>query len=65
MFNKPANQFMAEYNACSEGQKKIIIDMVVTKKMNGENIDANILVELGKNCGRDLMNIELLANLME
>ena len=39
-------------------QKQIIIDMVANRKMKGIAIDANIVVELGHLCGKDLMSIE-------
>ena len=32
--------------------------MIVDKKINNIPIDANILVELGKLCGKDLISIE-------
>lgn len=46
------------YKNASEEQKKIIIEMIVDKKINNIPIDANILVELGKLCGKDLIGIE-------
>lgn len=46
------------YRNASEEQKKIIVDMVVDKKINNIPIDANILVELGKLCGKKLIEIE-------
>ena len=46
-------------NACNE-QKKIILDMVVDKKLNGEDVDANIVAQLSKACGKDLINIDAL-----
>lgn len=54
---KPEDVCDVYLNAC-DAQKQIIIDMVSNKKMNGEYIDANILIELGKLCGKDLVNIE-------
>lgn len=64
MFNKSHNEFMDIYNNCPQGQQKVIVDMVIAKKLNGEFVDANILIELGKACKRDLMSIESLQNLM-
>ena len=46
------------YRNASDVQKKIIVDMVSEKQMNGEKIDANILVDLGRLCGIDFMKIE-------
>ena len=46
------------YKNASDEQKKIIVDMIVDKKINNVPIDANILVELGKLCGKRLIDIE-------
>lgn len=64
IFNKPYSDFIRTYNTSPVGQKKIILDMVISKKLNGEFVDANVLIELGKICGKDLMNIEPLQNLI-
>ena len=42
----------------SAEEKKIILDMVVSRRLNGEKIDANIVVELGKLCGKNFMDYE-------
>ena len=39
-------------------QKEIIIDKIVNKKLNHENVDANILLELGKLSGKNLIDVE-------
>lgn len=39
-------------------QKQIIVDMVSNKRLNGEYVDANVVVELGRVCGKNLMEIE-------
>lgn len=46
------------YKNASEEQKKIIVDMIVDKKINNIPVDANVLVELGKLCGKKLIDIE-------
>ena len=46
------------YKNASPSQQNIIIDMIANKKSNGESVDANILLELGKLSGKDLINIE-------
>ena len=40
------------------GQKNVIIDMIVDKVLAGEKVDNNVLVELGRLSGKDLINIE-------
>ena len=47
------------YKSTSDVQKKIIVDMIKQKKAKGDYIDANILVEIGKLCGEELINIEV------
>lgn len=46
------------YKNASKTQKDIIIDMVVEKRLNSQSIDANVLMELGKLSGRDLIGVE-------
>ena len=58
IFSKPYNEFIAAYQAASRGQKSIIESMVTDKKLNGEFVDANILLELGKITGKNYMDIE-------
>lgn len=62
ILNKNVNEVCEIYsNACDE-QKQIIIDMIYKKKLNGEDVDANILMKLGKISGKDLMGVEPLEN---
>ena len=46
------------YKNANDSQKQIIIDMITEKKLNGAEVDANILIELGKLCHKDLISIE-------
>ena len=58
LLNNNVSDVCEIYKNASEEQKKIIIEMIVDKKINNIPIDANILVELGKLCGKDLIRIE-------
>lgn len=58
LLSKSANEVCEIYQMAAPAQKEIIIDMVASRKMNNLPIDANIVVELGKLCGKDLMGIE-------
>ena len=58
LLSKSAGEVCEIYRNASDMQKKIIVDMVSDRKMNGLPVDANIVVELGKLCGKDLMGIE-------
>lgn len=57
LLQKSANDVCEIYKQASSAQKEIIVDMVVNRKLNGLPIDANIVVEIGKLCGKDLMSI--------
>lgn len=57
LFNKTPEIVISAYENASEGQKKIIMDMVIEKQNKGEVVDANILQRLGKLSGVDLMSI--------
>ena len=57
LLQRNANDVCEIYKQASQAQKEIIVDMVVNRKLNGMPIDANIVVEIGKLCGKDLMSI--------
>mgnify|MGYP006927841419 FL=1 len=57
LLQQNANDVCEIYKQASMAQKEIIVDMVVNRKLNGLPIDANIVVEIGKLCGKDLMSI--------
>ena len=50
------------YKTASDAQKKIIVDTIVSKRSNGEYVDANIMIKLGELCGKDLVGITSLDN---
>ena len=50
------------YKTASDAQKRIIVDTIVSKRSNGEYVDANIMIKLGELCGRDLVGITSLDN---
>ena len=58
LLHKSAEDVCEIYQQASPAQKEIIIDMIVNRKMNGLSVDANIVVEISKLCGKDLMSIE-------
>lgn len=57
LLQQNANDVCEIYKQASMAQREIIVDMVVNCKLNGLPIDANIVVEIGKLCGKDLMSI--------
>lgn len=58
LLNQNATYVIDAYKTASEGQQQVIVDMIIDEKLKGKQIDNNILVELGKLCGKDLINIE-------
>ena len=55
---KDASYVIDVYKNVSEGQKQIIIDMILEKRRAGDKVDGNILTELGELCGKDLIHVE-------
>ncbi len=55
---KDANYVIDVYKNVSDGQKQIIVDMIIEQRKVGVKIDNNILVELGELCGKDLVHID-------
>ncbi len=58
LLNQDANYVCGVFENATDSQKRIIIDMVSDKQLNGKPVDANILVRLGKLAGVDFLNIE-------
>ena len=58
LLNQDANYVCDVFENATDSQKRIIIDMVSDRQLNGNPVDANILVRLGKLCGVDFLNIE-------
>ena len=58
LLSHDASYVVDVYKNVSDGQKNVIIDMIVDKVLAGEKVDNNVLVELGQLSGKDLINIE-------
>lgn len=65
LLNHEPSYVIEVYKNASDGQKKIIVDMIENKKINNEFVDANILLQIGKLCGKDLINIESMEDMKE
>lgn len=55
LFNKDAKYVIESYKMANDNQKQIILDMIGEKIDSGEEVDANILMTIGKLSGRDLI----------
>ncbi len=58
LLNQDANYVCDVFENVTDSQKRIIIDMVSDRQLNGKPVDANILVRLGKLAGVDFLDIE-------
>lgn len=58
LFKQSPENIVALYTNASEGQQKIIIDMVMEKITNGEQVDANVLRDLSNLSGKNLLDLE-------
>lgn len=58
LLNQDANYVCDVFENATDSQKRIIIDMVSDRQLNGNPVDANILVRLGKLTGVDFLDIE-------
>ncbi len=58
LLNQDANYVCDVFENATDSQKRIIIDMVSDRQLNGKPVDANILVCLGKLTGVDFLDIE-------
>lgn len=55
LFDRDAKYVIESYKMANDNQKQIILDMIGEKIDNGEQVDANILLMIGKLSGRDLI----------
>lgn len=58
LLSQDANYVCDVFENATDSQKRIIVDMVSNKQLNGQPVDANILVKLGKLSGVDFLDIE-------
>lgn len=58
LLRKDAKYVVDVYKNVADGQKQIIVDMIIEQRKSGVKIDSNILVELGELCGKDLVHID-------
>ena len=58
LLNQDANYVCDVFENATDSQKRIIIDMVSDRQLNGNSVDANILVRLGNMAGVDFLDIE-------
>lgn len=57
-FQKPFNEAMEIYHSANKVQKTILESMITDKCLKNEFVDANILMTISRETGKDYMNIE-------
>lgn len=62
LLEKGGSAIIESYKMVNDGQKKVIIDTIIDKKTKGEFVDGNVLIELGKLSGKDLVSIEVIED---
>lgn len=58
LFKTDVNTVVEMYKMANDYQREVIVDMITAKKTAGMPVDANIVVEISKLCGKNLMEIE-------
>ena len=58
LLEKNPKEVIEIYKNANDFQKNIIVGMIEDAKMHGRYVDANIVIEIGKLCGKELMDIE-------
>lgn len=53
-----ASYVVEVYKNVADGMKDVIVDMIINKQLNAQQVDANILMQIGTLANRDLINIE-------
>lgn len=58
LLKKNVEDVVEIYKNANEVQQKTIVGMIEDQKLSGKPVDANILIELGKICGKNFLEIE-------
>ena len=58
LLNQDANYVCDVFENATDSQKRIIIDMVSDRQLNGNSVDANMVIRLGKLAGVNFLDIE-------
>lgn len=57
LLNKNASKVIEIYQNSNSSQRKIILDMIESKQLNTQDVDANILMKLSEMSNKDLMRV--------
>lgn len=56
-FNHKSQSLVEIYKLANDVQKKTIVNMIIDKKFNNEQLDKNTLFEIGEMCNKDLIGL--------
>lgn len=62
LFEKTPKDIIEAYKMVSDEQKNIIVSMIIEKRNNGEEVDGNVLLTIGRLSGKKLAEIEPLED---
>ena len=62
LLTKKPSYVVEVYKNANKAQKQIIVDMIENRKLNGEDVDANILLQIGELSGKNLIEITPIEN---
>ena len=58
IFKKEPKDFVETFKLASKGQQNTIVQLIMNKLYDKQEIDANILIEIGTICGKDLLKVQ-------
>ena len=58
LLTRSAEDIAYIYNNTSDEQKRIIVNMIIDRRHKNQYVDANVIVEISKLCGKDLSQVE-------
>lgn len=65
LLDKEPAYIIEVYKNANDSQKKIIVDMIENKKLSGEFVDANVLLQIGQLCGKNLIEMQPFDDMKE
>lgn len=58
LFDKTPNEIIGVYTIATDDQKEVIVSMIQERLAEGNQVDYNVLAEIGKQCGKNLINMD-------
>ena len=58
IFKKEPKDFVETFKLASKGQQDTIVQLIMNKLYDKQEMDANVLIEIGSICGKDLLKVQ-------